>query len=387
MRSILVGLSSLAAAGIITLEVVAQQAPAPLPVDRLTPLQRLTFEEGSRTFSKNYEIADGLGPVFNDRSCNSCHPRGGGSNRTARRFGRIEEGVFDPLVEHGGSLIQTRGIGLITTLDGTHTFIGERTPAETTVTTLRRTTSTLGLGFVDAVPDSTWLAMAALQTTTTAGRAHIVVNLASGREAVGKFGWKAQSPTLLQFSGDALVNEIGITNPRFDRESCPQGDCDALAFNPAPALNDNGRDVAALADFMTMLAAPARGPITAEVTAGEAIFEEIGCGACHVSTLRTGPSAIAALNRVVFHPYSDFLLHDMGSLGDGIAQGRATGREMRTAPLWGLRSVGRLLHDRSANGIEEAILRHDGQGRAARDRFQALGEDRSPLLLAFLRSL
>jgi CxxC motif-containing protein (DUF1111 family) len=96
---------------------------------------------------------------------------------------------------------------------------------------------------------------------------------------------------------------------------------------------------------------------------------------------------VAALSRVTFHPYSDFLLHDMGALGDGIAQGQAGMRDMRTSPLWGLASAGRLLHDGSANGIEQAILRHDGQAAAARNRFSALDPDRAAVLLAFLRSL
>jgi CxxC motif-containing protein (DUF1111 family) len=87
---------------------------------------------------------------------------------------------------------------------------------------------------------------------------------------------------------------------------------------------------------------------------------------------QTGPSAVAALNRVTFHPYSDFLLHDIGSIGDGISQGQASGREMRTAPLWGLRNAASLLHDGSARTIEQAIQRHDGQARAARERFSAL---------------
>jgi CxxC motif-containing protein (DUF1111 family) len=138
---------------------------------------------------------------------------------------------------------------------------------------------------------------------------------------------------------------------------------------------------------MTLLAPPERGTITADVVAGESVFMEIGCGACHLPTIQTGPNAVAALSRVTFHPYSDFLLHDMGSLGDGIAQGQASPREIRTAPLWGLRSAGRLLHDASANRIDQAILRHDGQPRSARDRFAALDADGAAALLAFLRSL
>ena len=386
-----VGLLTLAAAAVMSFQLMAQQnPPGAAPVAGLTPAQRLAFDEGGRTFSKTYDIADGLGPVFNDRSCVACHRGGGGGNRTVTRFARIENGIFDPLVELGGSLIQSRGIGLITTRDGAHDFGGERVPAEANVRTARRTTTALGLGFVDAVPDDTWLAIAQAEAAAddgTAGRVNVVLNLATGRGAVGKFGWKAQVPSLLQFSAEALLNEQGITNPQFRDENCPQGDCAALAFNPAPALNDDGRDVQALSDFMTMLAAPVRGAITVNVTAGEAVFAEIGCGSCHLPTLRTGPSPISALNQATFQPYSDFLLHDMGPLGDGIVQGQSSGREMRTAPLWGLRSANRLLHDGGVTSIEQAIQRHDGQARRARDRFAALDAVRLDALLAFLRSL
>jgi len=384
-----VGPVALLVSVVSTFHVFAQQGPQ--PVAGLTPAQSLAFQEGSRTFSKNYGIADGLGPVFNDRSCATCH-RGGttASNRTVSRFGRITNGAFDPLAELGGSLIQSRGIGSVTTVDGTFSFAAERIPPEASIGATRRTTSVRGLGFVDAVPDATWLEIARSEAAArdgTAGRVHMVLDLATGRAVVGKFGWKAQVPSLFQFSADALLNEIGITNPLFLDETCPQGDCMALAFNPTPALNDDGRDVVALNDFQTMLAPPARGAISDEALSGEALFQQIGCGSCHRASIQTGPSPIAALNRATFHPYSDFLLHDMGTLGDGIVQGQATGREMRTAPLWGLRNANRLLHDGGATTIERAIERHDGQARAARERFAALDADSVALLLAFLRSL
>jgi CxxC motif-containing protein (DUF1111 family) len=369
----------------------AQQFRA-LPVDRLTPAQQLAFARGSGTFSKGYRIADGLGPVFNEVACVACHgvEAGRAGNRRNMHFGWREKDVFDPLAEHGGSLVQARGIGPITMIDGTHDFAGEVPPREANVTAVRETQSLQGLGFVDAVPDATWLAIAEAELAAdpaTAGRVHLVFDLASRSAAVGKFGWKAQVTTLLQFVGAALLNEIGITNPGFRDELCPQGDCHALAFNPIPALNDDGTAVAALTDFMTMLAAPPRGTITSVETAGEFFFAAIGCASCHLPTIQTGPSPVAALDRTSFHPYSDFLLHDMGSLGDGIGQGDASGREMRTTPLWGLRTANRFLHDGSAATVTAAILRHDGQGRASRDRFSSLGRRETDLLLAFLRSL
>src|SRR5438105_1669576 len=336
----------------VTVQVAAQRGGPAVgqPLDGLTPTLTAAFNAGARTFTKRYEIADGLGPVFNDESCSDCHRTptvGGAGNRLVTRFGRVDDGVFDPLVELGGSLVQTRGIGSVTTPFGSFVFDGERVPADATVTAHRRTTGLQGLGLVDAVSDDAWIAIARAEAAAdpaTAGRPSIVLDLLTRLPAVGKFGWKAQVPNLRQFSGDALMNEIGITNPDFPDESCPAGDCSLLDFNPAPAMNDDGRDVDALTDFQRFLAPPARAAITDDAVAGEKVFAGIGCGSCHLQSIQTGANIVAALNRVTFHPYSDFLLRDMGALGDGIAQGQAGMREMRTAPLWGLRVAGRLLH-------------------------------------------
>lgn len=352
------------------------------------------FEDGLAEFIRLEEVAGGLGPVFNDRSCAACHNQGGiggGSGRTVTRFGRIADGRFDPLTALGGSLIQERGIGRTAGRRGdTDAFQGESVPAEATVVARRRTTPLFGLGLVDAVPDSAIESLASAQATGAdgvRGRVNYVVDAESGRVMAGRFGWKAQSPTLLHFSGDAYLNEMGITSPRFPDEVCPQGDCAALQFNPVPSLNDDGRGVQAAATFMRLLAAPPRGTITPQVRTGEAVFTSAGCAACHVPTLRTGPSATPALNQKVLAPYSDFLLHDMGSLGDGIVQAGASGQEMRTAPLWGLRAVRRYLHDGTATTLEQAIERHEGEGSRARDRFTQLDRADRAALLAFLNSL
>src|SRR5205807_910764 len=156
-----------------------------------------------------------------------------------------------------------------------------------------------------------------------------------------RFGWKAQVPTLFQFSGNAYVNEMGITNPQFPLENCPNDvpDCALVRrCDPKPGLDDDGEDVQKFFDFMRLLAPPPRGSITPQVKLGEAVFVEVGCANCHVPALVTGPNAVAALDRKPFQPFSDFLLHDMGSLGDGTSgdQGNAsfvlaiaTPREMR----------------------------------------------------------
>ena len=117
------------------------------------------------------------------------------------------------------------------------------------------------------------------------------------------------------------------------------------------------------------------------------VFAAAGCASCHTPALQTGSNPVAALDHVTFFPFSDFLLHDMGSLGDGIEQGQSTGREMRTAPLWGVRTRPKLLHDGRAATLEDAIRSHDGQGRRSRDAFAALDTTAKSRLIAFLKSL
>ena len=240
------------------------------------------------------------------------------------------------------------------------------------------------------MPEAEIQKLAALERaidSAVAGTVAMVPDISTGRLAVGRFGWKDQNPTLFQFAGDAYLNEMGITNPEFPGESCPQGDCSTLDNNPVPGLNDDGEDVVKFADFMSLLAPPPRGKIGTRELAGELVFVSIGCATCHTPTLVTGRSPVSALSLKIFHPFSDFLLHDMGSLGDGIEQGPAGIRQIRTQPLWGLRTQGTLLHDGRATTPAQAILAHDGQGKRARDRFAALRSAERIALLAFLASL
>ena len=377
--------------GVLTLTIGAQrQVSFGDPLPGLTADELARFEEGQDTFDEVSTVETGLGPVFNNVSCVACHDqpaRGGGSVVTETRYGRTNsDGAFDPMVEFGGSLVHSRGIGFV----GTCNYAGEHVPTEATIRADRRTTPLFGLGLVDAVPDEEFDKLASQEMhldPNTAGRPNRVMNLVTHNITIGKFGWKAQVPTLLQFSADAYLNEIGVTSPLVPQEHCPQGNCALLACDPTPDPEDDA-DVQAFADFMMLLAPPARATVRPVSEQGEGVFRAIGCASCHVPRLRTGASEVRALNHVVFEPYSDFLLHDMGSLGDGIGrQGIATGLEMRTAPLWGLRELTTLLHDGRATSIDQAILAHDGQGRAARDRFAALDANRKAALLRFLGSL
>jgi len=362
------------------------------PFANLTAAELALFNAGKVEFEAVEAIDEGLGPVFNEASCATCHnaPVGGTTGRKETRFGRIVNSAFDPMTEFGGSLIQDHGIGLVTTATGSFTFIGEVVPTGAAVTAGRITTQLFGLGLVDAVPDEELVQLARLQAAVspaTAGTPSITTEIRTGRTRVGRFGWKAQVPTLFQFSGDAYLNEMGITNPEFPNENCPQGDCSALAFNPRPDLNDDGTAVTQFTDFMTLLAPTPRGNLSLQVVTGNAIFAVIGCANCHTPALVTGRSPVAVLSNKVFQPYSDFLLHDMGDLGDGIAQGSATGRQMRTAPLWGVRTRSLLLHDGRATTLDAAILAHDGQGKGARDHFLRLSPGARFTLLQFLNSL
>jgi CxxC motif-containing protein (DUF1111 family) len=362
------------------------------PFTNLTAAELALFNSGKAEFEAAESVEEGLGPVFNEASCATCHngPVGGTTGRKETRFGRIVSGAFDPMTELGGSLIQDHGIGLMTTTAGTYTFTGEAVPPEATVSAGRITTPLFGLGLVDAVPDQELLQLARLEAAAspaTAGTPSMTTEIRSGQTRVGRFGWKAQVPTLHQFSGDAYLNEMGITNPEFPNENCPEGDCSLLAYNPQPNLNDDGTGVTEFTDFMTLLAPPPRGELSVQVLAGRGVFAAIGCANCHTPALVTATSPVAALSRKVFQPFSDFLLHDMGSLGDGIAQGSATGRQMRTAPLWGVRSRALLLHDGRATSLDAAILAHDGQGARARDRFLRLSPRDRFALRQFLNSL
>jgi CxxC motif-containing protein (DUF1111 family) len=360
------------------------------PLANLTADELARFQAGKDDFEEVETVAEGVGPVFNDFSCAACHgvpALGGGSPRLETRFGCLRaDGSFDPMTEYGGSLLQTSGIGRQAGCE----YVAELVPGAATIVARRRATPLFGLGLVDAVPDGVFRLLALAQRLDPdgiAGTVSDVTNRTTGRTAVGKFGWKGQNPTLFQFSGDAYVNEMGVTNPQFPDENCPQGDCSSLSCNPSPGVNDDGSGVQRFADFMTMLAPPPRGPISVDALVGELRFAGIGCASCHVSTLVTGPSPIHALHRVAFHPYSDFLLHDMGSLGDGITQNEATGRLMRTAPLWGLRKITTFLHDGRATTLEAAIAAHDGQGKKARDRFARLSAPEKAQVIAFLNSL
>jgi len=359
------------------------------PLAGLTPDQLAAFLAGRDEFTNVETPETGLGPIFNGASCVQCHnvpAPGGGSTTRVTRFGRVVNGIFDALVELGGSLLQRFAID---------PALVERVPPEANVVAERISTPLFGAGLIEAIPDAAILANARRpQSDGISGRAALVQDVASGQQRVGRFGWKAQQATLLAFAGDAYNNEMGITNRFFPEENAPNGLRDLIAAHidvahPEDAIDPlTGRsDIDIAADFMRLLAPPPRLALSPSAAAGERLFGEIGCGGCHLPTMQTGPSPVAALDRKSVALYSDLLLHDMGALGDGIAQGAAGMREMRTAPLWGLRVRSLFLHDGRATTVDAAIRAHDGEAARARNRYQALTAGQQRQLRDFLGTL
>ena len=366
-----------------------QLNPLGQPLAGLTAAELAAFNEGGVEFRNVETVAGGLGPIFNDVSCVACHDAGGtggASRRTVTRFGRTVNGVFDPLDSQGGSLLQERSI---------NRGIREVVPREANTVARRVTTPLFGAGLIEAIPDSTIvLGTLGRKPAGIAGKVSVVRDVVSGKNLIGRFGWKAQQATLLAFSGDAYVNEMGITNRFFPTENAPNGNAALLArFDRVADVEDgidplDGKaDIDRAADFMRLLAPPPRGPATASSVAGEAIFARLDCAVCHTPSMRTGRNVIAALSEKTVGLYSDLLIHDMGALGDGIAQGTAGARDMRTAPLWGLRSRPTWLHDGRANTVDQALRGHAGEAQSSRDRYGALSAAERQQLLDFLNTL
>lgn len=358
------------------------------PLPDLSAEESARFTAGREVFVAARDASEGLGPFYNEDSCLACHRSptvGGGSAGVETRFVPVAgEGSEPP----DGTRLRERGIGS----QGPCELTGEVLPPDVEARAGRRATPLFGLGLVDAVPDASLLQLAARQrarTPATAGRAHRVLDAVSGAERVGRFGWKAQAPSLLHAAAEASFGELGITSPFFPEEACPQPGCAPLECDPAQDPEDDGADTFLLADFLSLLAPPPRSVASASAVAndGRRIFDRIGCADCHTPRMRTGWHELASLRNRVFAPYSDFLLHDMGALGDGIPERGAAPTEMRTAPLWGLREADAYLHDGRAKTLDEAILAHAGQGRDARRRYRDLSPEEKDRLLGFLRSL
>lgn len=330
---------------------------------------------GAELFRTRFTPQQGLGPLFNDRSCAGCHlePRVGGTGRhglaTVVRIGQLTKGGLF-VVGRRGPVAPQHSVSELGVACDRQAGI----PAGVNVTSVRNAPALFGDGLIDAISDDVIRAGAVARGDGVRGRPNIVRG-ADGRVRVGRFGWKAHVPTLEQFVAEAFRSELGLTNPLApaDARAAKGGPC----AEKSAASEVSGRDLSAVAGFVASLPAPApRHP----ASAGAAVFEQTGCAACHVPSLPAGRRQAGL--------YSDLLLHDMGrALDDGVTQGSAAGPDWRTTPLWGLSERTRFLHDGRARTLEAAILAHGGEAEAARRRFRALSDTARERLLAFLRSL
>jgi len=368
------------------------------------------FEDNKFIFSERETVDDGLGPTYNDVGCVECHQSvdvGAFSQAMEFRAGHISGGLF--VGAPGGQLIHARG---------TDSDIVEHITTGETVKAFRVTLSTLGDGFVECLSNTVLQNNVAAQPAAQRGTLTAVpVVEANNTLRIGRFGWKAQHASLLSFSGDAYLNEMGITNP-FDGSngrssshpdagttenpcSTAEGvkNCTGAPFDPVADPEDDGDDVLAFADFMAATRAPGRqNPIPAAATRGDSLFTAVGCAVCHTRTFTTAaPGTLinggaftvpAALGNKIIHPFSDFALHNIGT-GDGIVQnaGQSSANQMRTPPLWGIRARNRFMHEGLNITISDSIQLHAGQATTARNNFNFLSAAQRNDLIAFVLSL
>ncbi|HET9934461.1 MAG TPA: di-heme oxidoredictase family protein [Polyangiaceae bacterium] len=414
-----------------------------LPAPGLSPRHRSSFFVGNSFFNQNWVAApssvdsrDGLGPLFNARSCSGCHFKDGrgrppqGEEPLASLLIRVSVGnlrglhgapVGDPVY---GDQLQGNGVpgvpkeaevkidyeevaGVFP--DGERYSLlkpkirveelGYGPLAPDVRLSARVAPAMIGLGLLEAVSDETLLALADADDRNgdgISGRPNRVPDLATGKLVVGRFGWKAEQPSVLQQIAAAFQGDLGLSTPLLEQQN------DTLAQAAARAQPNGGvPEVSAqilreVAVYARVLAVPARREhLDANVAHGEELFGSVGCALCHTPTLRTQQAAdLPELHAQDIHPYSDLLLHD---LGQGLSDERpvyvASGNEWRTPPLWGIGLVEkvnghtRFLHDGRARSLQEAILWHGGEATAARARFERLSASDRKSLLAFLRSL
>jgi CxxC motif-containing protein (DUF1111 family) len=390
------------------------EAPAGFDTQTNGAISQSDMDSAAGVFSEIDTPEKGLGPMYNGVSCAECHQNmsmGGGAQAQVLRAGHTSIGEHSrdnyfhdfrrrrdtngssPAFTAASAVLNNGDVIADRSLINQRAICADAQPHATThdnTRTGRISLSVLGDGFVEAVPDATFLALA----QQNHGEAVMVPVLETPTtNEVGRFGWKTQHASLLSFAGDAYFNEMGITNELFPDEL-------TTVCEPAgvPHPNDVDHDLPSLAAFMRATKVPPRGAITPQVNQGQAIFQAIGCASCHVGTLVTAAAGTVihggaytvpdALGGKQFHPFGDFLLHDIGT-GDGVQQnGPAdTVNKMRTSPLWGLRTRTQLFHDGSATTIEEAIQRHTREAADEASRFRNLTAAQKQLVYAFLRSL
>lgn len=361
------------------------------PVFGLSEAENLQFLSGDIAFNdKVFTRSTGLGPLFVATSCGSCHPGDGKGHpfTTLTRFGQLDSNGNQYLAS-GGPQLQHRAVP---------GFMPEQIPDGATFSKFMPPANT-GLGFIDAVNDDDILAWADPDDADANGISGVANwielknyvaprpnSIEQGGKYMGRFGKKAATYNLLQQTATAYNQDIGITSTYEAYDTY-------LQLEVEPELSN--QTILDVVFYLKTLKAPVPRPETSEILSGQELFISIGCAACHRPEMKTGINSIAALSNKTFYPYTDLLLHDMGSaLDDGYTEGSALTSEWRTPPLWGLglskNSQGGqyfLLHDGRAKSIEEAILLHGGEGTQSKVNFESLTTEEKKKLIRFLESL
>lgn len=394
-----------------------------------------THQADQAKFDEVEDISDGLGPLYNAQSCRECHqsPVSGGISQVGEsRVGHLgPDGRFrtpEIPINHGSEIIKNRTLINDRAICPSGAFptteIQERVPDSENIRTFRVSVNLLGDGFVEAVADQTLIDLADQQCKSSHRKIcgqvlKVPILEAPGQMGVARFGWKNVHASLLSFAADAYLNEMGITS-RLQPDEVTSLCNTASEPNNTPEA-DGLEDIDHFARFVRATKAPARDAQlagSASAKHGSELFDKIGCTTCHVTTMITaaagtkingGMYAIPdALGSMTFYPYSDFLMHNVGT-GDGILQatpehyGRKVFAQMsdylarqnfessrnkiRTAPLWGVRLRTRLMHDGASVTLRDAIVRHKGEACDASKRFRKLRSADQEALLDFLKSL
>ena len=370
------------------------------PINGLTHGQRAIFARGDDAFGEVFTFQTGLGPLFNQASCERCHVGDGRGHPSVnlKRFGRnLGGGQFNPLIEFGGPQLQERS------MPG---YPAETIPSHANAISERGGPLVVGLGLIEAIPDQTILSNADPNDADgdgISGRANLItapefLGLGPGPyngNYLGRFGRKAGAINLLQQTATAYHQDMGITSDFLPVENHnllvggTGGDPVADPEIPAATVND-------VVFYLQTLRPPLRRAANdPDVLTGEQLFSTIKCASCHVPVMMTGQHPIAALNNRPTALYSDLLLHDMGpDLSDNFVEGEATGTEWRTTPLWGLGIVENVLggtpfylHDGRTSDLRAVISLHKGEADSSRIGFQQLPIASQEALLKFLKSL
>jgi CxxC motif-containing protein (DUF1111 family) len=383
-------------------------------------LTSLTDFEADKTKFENQEnIPNGLGPIYNEKSCVDCHNgpvSGGSSHVTELRVGNVVSGTFvNPTVtiDYGQHTISGRSV---INAQAICSDAEENSPGNQSQRTLRQSLTTLGDGFIESIADSTIIKNGQDVCTSSGGTicGEVVkvpvlectaTSCPNGNLAVGRFGWKSEHASLLSFSSDAYLNEMGITN-RFNSAEVT-GVCDAIP-DPEDKADASGLfDIDHFARFMRATKTPLRedneditdSGTSGNISNGQSVFINIGCNLCHTPQFVTAPAGTkvdagafvvpASLGSKIINPYSDFLLHNINT-GDGIVQTSTqqdTLNKVRTAPLWAVSSRSRFLHDGRAITLREAILDHGGEAAGVITNFKGQSSGNQADLITFLKSL